>query len=129
VILRSNPEHEVPDLVMDLRGIIDVNVVGVIDAIHGQNRTTFEGIPDQPVSKFELTLQGGGKGLLVNSKSLCGHHPRAQALIDGQNGLTADQRPEMKADCGAAKHKKHKRHRRIRHKRRHGHRAGKAGAR
>jgi hypothetical protein len=126
VILRSNPEHEVPDLVMDLRGQIDVNVVGVIDAVNGRNRTTFEGIPDQPVSKFELTLQGGGKGLLVVSKSLCGHHPKATALIDGQNGLTADQKPAMKANCGAAaKHKRlhkrhHKRHRRL-------HRAGKAG--
>jgi uncharacterized repeat protein (TIGR01451 family) len=129
VILRSNPEHEVPDLVMDLRGIIDVNVVGVIDAINGQNRTTFEGIPDQPVSKFQLTLQGGGKGLLVNSKTLCGHHPRALALIDGQNGLTADQRPEMKANCGPAHHKKHKRHGRHRYKRRQAHRAGKAGDR
>ena len=85
VILRSNPEHEVPDLVMDLRGLIDVNVVGVIDAVNGRNRTTFEGIPDQPVSKFELTLQGGGKGLLVDSKSLCGHHPKASG---------SDRRPE-----------------------------------
>jgi len=111
---------------MDLKGLIDVSVVGRIDSLHARNRTTFEGIPDQPVSKFQLTLQGGGKGLLVNAKSLCGHHPRALALIDGQNGKTADQRPEMKADCGNARHKRHKRHRRH-HRQRPSHRTRKAG--
>ena len=52
------------------------------------------------MSRFELSLQGGGKGLLVNAKDLCAHRPRASVLIDGQNGKTADQSPEMKSDCG-----------------------------
>jgi hypothetical protein len=91
---------------MDLKGLIDVNVVGRIDSIHARNRTTFEGIPDQPVSKFKLTLQGGGKGLLVNAKDLCGLKPRATVLIDGQNGATGDQKPLVKNGCGEAKRKK-----------------------
>ena len=86
VILRSS-NHLLPDLVMDLKGQVDVNVVGRIDSINGRNRTTFEGIPDQPVSKFTLTLQGGGKGLLVNAKGLCGMH----ATRDGPDG-----RPERR---------------------------------
>jgi Domain of unknown function DUF11 len=121
VILRSS-NHLLPDLVMDLRGQVDVNVVGRIDSINGRNRTTFEGIPDQPVTKFKLTLQGGGKGLLVNAKGLCGFHPRATVLMDGQNGLTADQRPVMKNACGkSAKRKKRRHHHRHHH--RHAHRA------
>jgi hypothetical protein len=97
---------------MDLKGQVDVNVVGRIDSINGRTRTTFEGIPDQPVSKFQLTLQGGGKGLLVNAKGLCGFTPRATVLMDGQNGLTADQSPLMKNSCGKASRKKHRHHRR-----------------
>lgn len=123
VILRSS-NHLLPDLVMDLKGQVDVNVVGRIDSINGRTRTTFENIPDQPVSKFQLTLQGGGKGLLVNAKGLCGFRPRATVLMDGQNGLTADQSPLMKNSCGKASRKKHRHHRRGH---RHGKRPGRAG--
>ena len=107
VILRSS-DHPLPDLVMDLKGLIDVNVVGRIDSIHARNRTTFEGIPDQPVSKFTLTLQGGGKGLLVNAKDLCGRKHRATVLIDGQNGATADQAPLLRNACEKASNKSKK---------------------
>jgi hypothetical protein len=121
VILRSS-NHLLPDLVMDLKGLVDVNVVGRIDSNRGRNRTTFEGIPDQPVSKFKLTLQGGGKGLLVNAKDLCGRKRRATVLIDGQNGATGDHRPLMKNGCAAERAKKKKRQRKRKHRRRNAHR-------
>ena len=107
VILRSS-NNPLPDLVMDLKGIIDVNVVGRIDSINARNRTTFEGIPDQPVSKFTLNLQGGGKGLLVNSKDLCSFNGRAKVLIDGQNGKTADHHPKLKNGCAQEARRKRK---------------------
>jgi hypothetical protein len=115
VILRSS-DHPLPDLVMDLKGLIDVSVVGRIDSIHARNRTTFEGIPDQPVSKFTLTLQGGGKGLLVNAKDLCGRKHRATVLIDGQNGATADQAPVIRNACEKASNKRKKKPRRHKHR-------------
>jgi uncharacterized repeat protein (TIGR01451 family) len=117
LILRSS-SHLLPDLVMDLRGQVNVSVVGRIDSINGRNRTTFEGIPDQPVSKFQLVLQGGGKGLLVNAKDLCGIGARATVLIDGQNGLTADQFPAMRNGCAGERARKARHHRhRSRHRR------------
>lgn len=35
-------------------------------------------------------MQGGGKGLLVNSRNLCASTSRATVQMDGQNGKTHD---------------------------------------
>ena len=61
--LRSS-SHPLPDLVAALHGQIDVDLVGRIDSKNGGIRTTFDAVPDAPVSKFVLTMQGGKKGLL-----------------------------------------------------------------
>ena len=53
-------------------------------------------------------MQGGKKGLLVNSTDLCKQTNRAVALFDGQNGKTFDAKPVLADSCkGKAKaHKK-----------------------
>jgi hypothetical protein len=99
VYLRSS-NHELPDLVADLGGAIDIDLVGRVDSQNGGIRTTFETVPDAPVSKFVLAMQGGKKGLLVNSTNICKGPHRAKILVDGQNGKTADQSPVVKAQCG-----------------------------
>jgi hypothetical protein len=98
VYLRSS-SHELPDLVIALRGQIDFNAIGRIDSINGGIRSTFAAVPDAPVSKIILTMQGGKKGLLVNSRNLCQATPRADVEIRGQNGKTVNQRPLLKDDC------------------------------
>jgi len=104
VYLRSNPEHELPDLVAALRGPdsqpIEIELVGRIDSINGGIRTTFETVPDAPVSKFVLEMQGGKKGLLDNSKNLCRAKHFADVRILGQNGARANQKTELVAPCG-----------------------------
>jgi hypothetical protein len=102
VYLRSS-DNELPDLVADLRGQIRVDLVGRIDSLNGGIRTTFEAVPDAPVSKFVLRMQGGKKGLLVNSRNICKSVNRASALLDGQNGKTRDLRPVLKNGCAAKK--------------------------
>ena len=102
VYLRSST-HELPDLVADLGGAIDIDLVGRVDSVNGGIRTTFETVPDAPVSKFVLAMQGGRKGLLVNSTDICTGVHRAKVLIDGQNGKAADQSPVVKAQCGKAR--------------------------
>jgi hypothetical protein len=105
VYLRSS-NHPLPDLVASLGGQIHIDLVGRIDAPHGGIRNTFEAVPDAPVSKFVLTMQGGSKGLLENSTDLCKGAHRATVRFDGQNGKLHDLRPVVRADCG--KGKKHK---------------------
>ncbi len=97
-----------PDLVIALHGQIDVDAVARIDSHNGGIRSSFEGVPDAPVSKFVLEMQGGAKGLLVNSRNLCKHTNRATARFTGQNGKTQNSRPVLRDSCKSAKGKPHK---------------------
>jgi hypothetical protein len=99
VYLRSS-NNLLPDLVADLRGQIHVVLVGRIDSIDGGIRTTFPRVPDAPVSKFVLSMQGGSKGLLVNSRNLCASANRAVVKMDGQNGKVRDFKTALRAGCG-----------------------------
>jgi hypothetical protein len=65
----------------------------------GGIRTTFEGIPDAPVSKFVLELKGGKKGILVNSTDLCKGTHRASAKLSAQNGRFIRLKPKLEARC------------------------------
>ena len=95
----SNP---LPDLVAALHGQIDVDLVGRIDSHKGGIRTTFDSVPDAPVSKFVLTMQGGKKGLLVNNRNLCKSVNRADVKFTGQNGMTANSKPVVVPSCKKA---------------------------
>ncbi|HEX8688835.1 MAG TPA: hypothetical protein VF729_01170 [Solirubrobacterales bacterium] len=100
VILRSS-DNKLPDLVLALKGIVDINVVSRIDSKNGGIRNTFDVIPDAPVSKFVLTLQGGKKGLIVNSRDLCkGRISRADIRFTAHNGRVANLRPKLQPQCG-----------------------------
>ncbi|HEV7399054.1 MAG TPA: hypothetical protein VGN84_02170 [Solirubrobacterales bacterium] len=114
VYLRSS-SHELPDLVAVLRGPasrpIEIELPGRIDSINGGIRSTFSTVPDQPVSKFVLTMQGAKKGLLINSTNLCTSTNRATVKLNGQNGKTHDFSPELTNDCGKSSKKKPRRHR------------------
>jgi hypothetical protein len=102
VYLRSNPAHKLPDIVADLHGQIDIELVGKVDTVHGGTlRTTFEGVPDAPVTSFKLDLAGGAKGLLQNSSSLCAEPKSAQVKMTGQNGEVVNSRPKLKVSCGS----------------------------
>jgi hypothetical protein len=103
VYLRSS-SNPLPDLVAALHGQIDVDLVGRIDSKNGGIRSTFDLVPDAPVSKFVLTMQGGKKGLLENSRNLCRSTNRAAVSFNAQNGKLDDFSPVVKADCG----KRHK---------------------
>ncbi|HWP33606.1 MAG TPA: hypothetical protein VNL97_07645, partial [Solirubrobacterales bacterium] len=54
VYMRSNPERELPDVVADLHGQFHVVLAGHTDQAKGRIRSTFEGLPDVPVSGFSL---------------------------------------------------------------------------
>ena len=111
VYLRSST-HKLPDLVADLHGQIEIELAGKIDtAKKGGLRATFETVPDAPVTKFVLELQGGKKGLLVNSKSLCKSDRKATVDMTGQNGRTDNGKVKLGTACGskASRHKRHQR--------------------
>jgi hypothetical protein len=117
VYLRSS-SHQLPDLVVALKGPpaqpIEVVLAGRVDTFHKGIRNSFEAVPDAPVTKFVLEMQGGKKGLIENSTDICKAAGRATVLMDGQNGKTHDFEPALKTSCkgkgkGQKKKAQHKR--------------------
>jgi hypothetical protein len=117
VYLRSS-DNELPDAVAVLKGPpsrpIQIEVAARIDSIRGGIRANFETVPDAPVKEVVVTMQGGRKGLLINSRNLCKSTSRATVKMDGQNGKVHDFRPVVKNQCG----KKRRKAKRARHQRR-----------
>lgn len=101
VFLRSS-NHPLPDLVMALHNDqINLNVDGRVDSVKGGRlRGTFEMLPDAPVTKAVLNMQGGKKGLFVNSTNLCKGKHNAIVNLDGQNGKLYDFSTPLKPKCG-----------------------------
>jgi hypothetical protein len=115
VYLRSTTEpdkYELPDVVAALKGPpslpIEVDLIGHVDSavrhVHGEKvhllRTTFSSAPDAPVNEFTLEMQGGDKGLFVNSQDLCeGPRRRFTAAFTGQNGKQTTLRPVLQVRC------------------------------
>jgi hypothetical protein len=97
--LRSS-DNPLPDLVASLDGDIDVVLVGRIDSVDERIRNTFDVVPDAPVTKFTLSMQGGKKGLLVNSRNLCKGPARADVRMVGQNGKRFRSTPVVANSCG-----------------------------
>jgi hypothetical protein len=102
VYLRSS-SNPLPDLVVDLRGQLHVALVGRIDSVNGGIRTSFDSVPDAPVSKFTLEMRGGKKGLLVNSRDICKGQNKAAATFTAQNGKALVAKPVLKAQCPKAR--------------------------
>jgi hypothetical protein len=115
--------HTLPSLLVPLRGQIAIDL-RASSAVNGAQQlvTTFSNIPDAPVSKFTLQINGGRKGLLVitgRGKSICGAAQVANSDFGGQSGRADNQNDTMATPCGRAARKHVNRHGK-RHGRRHG---------
>lgn len=98
VYLRSS-NHNLPDMVLALHGLLDIEAVGRIDSVKGSIRSSFEAIPDAPLTEVVLEMQGGKKGLIVNSTNVCRGEHRAEAKLAGHNGKAAILHPAMAVRC------------------------------
>lgn len=67
----TSSDNELPDLLVNLRGQVNIQLRGVISGKNARLKTVFRKTPDVPVDKFVLTMKGGNRGLLVNSRNLC----------------------------------------------------------
>jgi hypothetical protein len=106
VYLRSS-SHRLPDLVAVLKGPpsqpIEIDLDGRIDSFHGGIRTTFEAVPDAPVSKFVLKMQGGNRGLLVNSTNICKGTHKAIVEMTAQSAKDHNFLRKVEPQCGKKK--------------------------
>lgn len=95
-------DHELPDLLADLHGQVNVRLRGVISSAKERLKTVFFPVPDVPVSKFTINMKGGKKGLLVNSRDLCAGRNRSVLSFRAQNGkkLKVKKLPLRTPSCG-----------------------------
>lgn len=97
--------YKLPALVADLNGQIHVILKSKVDS--GPNRglrTTFEAVPDAPVSRFVLEMKGGKKyGLLVNSEDVCKEPQKVKAAFTAQNGKVDNFQRKIVTGCGGNK--------------------------
>ena len=100
VFLRSS-NNNLPDMVLSLHGPpslpIQIESVGRIDSKNGAIRSSFEAIPDAPISEVRLQMQGGQKGLIVNSTDLCKGAHRAAVRLTAHNGKVQSLKPALRA--------------------------------
>ena len=118
VYLRSS-NHNLPDAVFALHRLVDIELATRIDSTHGRLRAIVADSPDAPVSRAVVDMQGGQKGLFVNSRNLC-HKPgrnRARANLRGQNGRRQLTKPRVVSIRCAKQRKAKRRHNKRVHKR------------
>jgi len=81
----TSSSNELPDLLVDLKGQVPVRLRGVISGKNARLKTVFNGTPDVAVDKFILTMKGGSKGLLINSRNLCASRTNGFLNLLAQN--------------------------------------------
>ena len=94
-----------PTLLIPLRGEVAIDLRATTDVKRNKLVSTFPTVPDAPVSRFELTLKGGKRGILVAVRNIC-RRPRGQIAdmeFDAQNGKRADRGVRMKTPCAKKK--------------------------
>jgi hypothetical protein len=91
-----------PDLVVVLQGNgITLKLDGKTDIKHGVTTSTFNALPDAPITSFELVLPAGRKSILGAvlparaHASMCGQHLTMPTLLTGQNGATLEQKTKI----------------------------------
>jgi hypothetical protein len=115
---------------------VNLLVRGITDTVGARIRNTFPLVPDTPVSDFNLTLNGGHQGYLVNNTNVCagakGKSKKAKrkakrlrktnltadAFFTAQDGDTRSQSVPISAQCPKAKKSK-KSNRHARHRKHH----------
>jgi hypothetical protein len=109
VYLRSS-SHKLPDVVLALHGPpyqpLFLEADGRVDSVNGGLRVRFQSVPDAPLTKAIVEMQGAKKGLFQNSTNICKGTHRATLKLDGQNGKVHDTKPKLVAQCKGAKGKK-----------------------
>jgi hypothetical protein len=88
-----------PSLLVPLRGQAAIDLMGKTSVSHNKLVTTFGSIPDAAISKFTLTINGGSKGILAITKSLCKSKQSASVKETAQSGETHSGTPKVATPC------------------------------
>jgi hypothetical protein len=70
---------------------------------NGHLKTVVPIVPDAPIGHFRLTLFGGKRGYLVNTRNLCASSAVTKVAYTAQSGKTLTQKVRTKTPCKRAK--------------------------
>lgn len=89
---------QLPKLVAQLGGPLNIEITGFPDVSDrtGKIVTTFKGLPDVPVTRFALRLDGGRFGYLEAAQNLCARRLVMPATFRSWNRETQKRRPTMR---------------------------------
>jgi hypothetical protein len=94
-----------PTLLVKLRGEVAIDLRAKTSVRRNRLVTTFDQVPDAPVSRFALTIDGGREGILVVTRTarrkidLCASRRIADVESDAQNGRRRDFRVPVRTAC------------------------------
>lgn len=102
--LVRSPGQPLPNLVVALRGQVDVDLVGRV-AIPGGRRlaTNFEYVPDVPIGRVVLRFQAGSRGIVGLGRGLCSARQSRLAAVRlvGHDGAVRESRDPLRIrGCG-----------------------------
>ena len=101
VYLASRGAGSLPGLTIQLADPIPLRLEGSVELTPEGLKTTFTGLPDVPLSRFQLDLFGGDKGVFQLGSDLCAAAPPAvTAAFVAQSGKqAAESKPLAVAGC------------------------------
>jgi hypothetical protein len=104
--VRTDPKsgrqiRTLPKLYIPLSGEgVRINVNASSEVVDDRLVTTFDNLPDAPLSSFDLTINGGKHGILVVSgTNICRANQETDSQFTGQNGKTATAVVSMATPC------------------------------
>ena len=111
VFFVRNPERRIPDLVVALRGEVAIDLVGKVTIPRNLTlATTFDTVPDVPITSFALNLVAGRSGPIGTVGNLCATRVRrgmnAKLAFRAQSGRAVSRLQRMQVfGCRGAKAK------------------------
>jgi hypothetical protein len=103
----KHPGRPLPDLMVALRGDVDLDLVGKVSIPGGTRLATDFTVPDAPVTRFTLNLVAGHNGPVGVVTNLCTRKARNATVaisMKGQNGASINRHQRLHIrGCGAAK--------------------------
>jgi hypothetical protein len=113
--IRTDPKtgrqrRTLPMLVVALRGEIAVNLRGQSSTSRNARLVnTFTAVPDAPITRFNLNIVGGAKGILVVTRTakrklnICSQRPIVETAMTGHNGRRYERQVSAKTPRCAGK--------------------------
>jgi hypothetical protein len=99
-----------PRLAFILNGQVKLVPRADTRTVGGRLKTTASVVPDAPIGHFSLTIFGGGKGYLINTRDICRKAPMTKIEYTAQNGVAFNESIPVRTSCAKKSSARHKRH-------------------